>query len=40
MGSDRTRREVIRTSQFLGGQSHGQDEKLGWISEISNMFDI
>ena len=36
----RSRLEGFRTSQFLGGCSNGQDQELGRVSEISNMFDI
>ena len=32
--------EVMRTSWFLGGWSHDQDEEFGYINEISSMFDI
>ena len=36
----RTRQDVNRTSPFLGGQSHGRDQELDRVSEISNLFDI
>ena len=39
-GVHRTRLEVIRTSWFPGGWSHGQEQESGRVSEISNMFDI
>ena len=39
-GSDYDKTQTDKTGQFQGGWSQGLDQKLGMVSEISNMFDI